>query len=129
MITIINKWAAEYLVFDEPIHPNPVPLTSPHGITLQPGQQITQIGKERRTAFMLIPGHFMIYEGLLKVNGIVYAIFHNPRHDEPQMQLFGSEKQYRYALACVFVTKAFQCFLIGDGRRLAMRDVQLDYLA
>lgn len=129
MITIINKWAAEYLVYDEPIQPQPVTLTSPHGITLQPGQRITQIGKERRTAFMLIPGHFMIYEGLLKVNRIVYAIFHNPRHDDPQMKMFGSEKNYRYALGCVFVKGAFQCFVIGDGRKGALRDVQLDYLA
>lgn len=128
MLEIINKWGADYLVTDTPIHPLPQPITSVHHITLQPGQWITRIGRIRRTSFMLIPGHRMQYQGLLELQGHTYAIFHNPAHDKPQMSLFGEGRQYRYAMTCVFTDGLLSCFLIGRGGPHGMRDLQLDFL-
>jgi hypothetical protein len=129
MLEIIHKWGADYLRFDEPLLLTATTLTSPHGINLQPGQIITQIGHKRRSSFKLLPGHIMTYEGLLYLDQLCYAIFHCPAHNRPQMALFGPQVQYRYAFVCVFVEKNFQCFLTGPGGPKGMSDIQLDYLA
>jgi len=129
MIDILHKWGADYLAFDEPINLDPVALCSPLNITIQPGQVVTQIGKKRRSSFELLPGFSMIYEGLLTLDRIRYAIFHCPAHDQKQLALFEPSIQYRYAFACVFVTGRFQCFLSGPGGPAGMRDIQLDYVA
>jgi hypothetical protein len=96
---------------------------------LQPGQWVTKIGSKRRSSFALKAGISMNYQGLLKLGSITYAIFHCPQHDDPQGELFGQQKQYRYAFACVFVNGQFQCFLRGPGGPDGMADLQLDYLA
>ena len=127
MITITHKWGADYLVFDEPIKPEPVTLTSPSGLSLVPGQQVQQIGHKHRSCFELLPGISMTYEGLLKLDQLTYAIFHCPQHDPQELQLFG-QKQYRYAFTCVFVQGQFSCFLVGRGGTHGLADIQLDYI-
>lgn len=129
MIAIIHQWGADYLVFDEPVAPEHKVLTSPQGITLAPGQTIKQLGKKRRSSFSLIGPHTMIYEGLLQLDSLMYALFYCKSHDDPQLDLFGTNKQYRYAFACVFVEDKFQCFLVGHGGPKGLRDIQLDYIA
>jgi hypothetical protein len=71
----------------------------------------------------------MIYEGLLYHDELCYAIFHCLAHDNPQLSLFGTGYQYRYAFACVFVGEQFHCFLVGRGGPAGMRDIQMDFLA
>jgi len=129
MIQIQHQWGADYLVFDEPIQLDPKPIKSPQGISILPGQSVTQIGFKLRSCFELKPGKHMTYEGLLSHVGIIYAIFHCPQHDDPQLQIFGQEKQYRYAFTCVFVHGKFNCFLIGRGGAYGLADIQLNYLA
>lgn len=129
MITIIHQWGADYLVFDEPLNPDKKTLISPQGIKLQPDQEVKQIGRKRRSSFQLLPGFTMIYKGLLHLDNLCYAIFHCPAHDDPQLSLFGTGIQYRYAFACVFLDGQFQCFLMGRGGPYGLRDIQMDYLA
>lgn len=129
MIYIQHKWGADYLVFDEPIQLDPKPITSPQGISIVPGQNVSQIGRKRRSSFEMKPGLYMTYEGQLKLNGFIYAIFNCPQHATPQLQLFGQEKQYRYAFTCVFVHGKFNCFLVGRGGTYGLADIQLDYIA
>ncbi|CAN5754397.1 hypothetical protein BH10BAC3_BH10BAC3_12130 [soil metagenome] len=129
MILIIHQWGADYLVYDEPVAPEPKIINSPQGITLAPGRTIKQIGKKRRSCFSLIEPYTMTYEGLLHLNNLCYAVFHCSAHDEPQLDLFGTNRQYRYAFACVFVKEKFQCFLVGPGGSRGLSDIQLDFLA
>ena len=129
MKQIVHKWGADYLVTDEPVNPAPVTLTSPEGITLEPGRQVKQIGNRRRNIFELKAPHYMIYEGVMRVDGLDYAIFHCPAHDATQLDIFASPIRYRYAFTIVWVNKQFNCFLVGPGGPHGCRDLRLDYLA
>lgn len=128
MKEIVNKWGVDYLRFDEQLRLSPTILTSPFNVTIKPGQSIRKIGRKNRSCFELLPGHLMTYEGLLKLDGSTYAIFHCPAHDQKQLSLFGNGIQSRYAFACVFVEGHFQCFLVGKGGPAGMRDIQMDFI-
>lgn len=123
MITIQNKYRADYLVTDEPIKLTAMTLISRQGISLEPGMKISRIGKANRTSFEMMEGMYMIYEGILKWEGLTYAIFNCPEHNLPNAPF-----QYRYAFTCCvsdFDGKLL-CFLIGEGGPKGCRDVILD---
>lgn len=125
MITIESKWGAMYLVTDESYTVDPVTLISPEGITLSPGEKVSQIGKIKRTSFEMNDGFTMQYEGLLKVKTITYAIFKSSGFDKGGDDLFTANLTYRYAFAVVFVRGKFECFYIDTG--IGGADIRMDF--
>ena len=59
MISIVEKWGAMYLCFDQKIKITPTLLTTTEGITIEPGEKVTKIGKKKRTSFDLQDGVYM----------------------------------------------------------------------
>lgn len=123
MIEIFSSKGADYLKFDEQINPDPVVLISKTKLRLEPGMKVMQIGGKKRSQFALKDGLYMIYEGLLQIGNIRYAIFNVPEHND------GTEKiQYRYAFATVIINDILQCFIVGPGGPLGCRDIVMDML-
>jgi hypothetical protein len=129
MITIVEKWGAMYLCFDQKVKITPTTLTTTDGITLEAGEKVTQIGRKKRTMFALNQGLYMIYEGIYKENNVKYAVFNCPEHNEKpnvQLELFSSGKkevQYRYVFSCVFVGRKLNKLLVHKNN--SCRDIDV----
>ncbi|BAV04422.1 hypothetical protein SAMN05421788_110157 [Filimonas lacunae] len=123
---IITHLGACYLVCTELPVFIPQPITSTQGITILPGEKVTNIGSRKRTSFSLCPGLYMAYEGLFYLDTLCYAIFNCPQHNQGQRSLF-EQKIYRYAFHVVFDEQTrVACFLVGAGGPKGMRDIILD---
>lgn len=130
MITIVEKWGAMYLCFDQKIKITPTKLTTTEGITIVPGEKVTKIGRKKRTTFELQDGVYMEYEGIYKEGNVRYAVFNCPDHQAKpnvQLELFSSsrkkEVQYRYVFSCVFIGRKLNKFLVH--RANSCRDIDL----
>ena len=130
MITIVEKWGAMYLCFDQKIKITPTLLTTTEGITIEPGEKVTKIGKKKRTSFDLQDGVYMEYEGIYKEGNVRYAVFNCPDHEAKpnvQLELFSSSKkkevQYRYVFSCVFNGRKLNKLLVH--RANSCRDFDL----
>jgi len=131
MIAIIPKYGAEYLAFDEPVKIRKRSLNFTNNTTLLPGEKVVKIGIKKRTSFELQDGFFMRYEGVLKQNNIVYAVFDVPAHNvipNVQLDLFSKHKvlRYKYVFACAFVKKKVSCFVISSEK--GCRDIDTNYI-
>lgn len=130
MITIVEKWGAMYLCFDQKPKISPKTINTTDAIVIQVGDKITKIGSKKRTSFELQSGVYMEYEGIYKEGGVKYAVFNCPDHEEKpnvQLELFSTKPnkpmQYRYVFSCVFIGRKLNKLLVH--RANSCRDFDL----
>lgn len=130
MISIVEKWGAMYLCFDQKIKIYPDELITTNLIRISPGDKIVRFGTQKRTSFILNDGVFMIYEGIYKEGKIKYAVFNCPAHEQVpnvQLDLFSKPKnhniQYRYVFSCVFLKSRLNKLLIHKNNSCSDVDV------
>ena len=131
MISIIQKYGAEYLAFDEPVKITKRVLKFTNDTTLVPGEKVIKIGIKIRTMFELQDGYFMRYDGTMEQNNVIYAVFDVPEHNiipNVQLDLFSKHKvlQYKYVFACAFLKKKVNCFVVSSGK--GCRDIDTNYI-
>lgn len=130
MISIVEKWGAMYLCYDQKIKISKEDLITKNLIKISPGDKITKIGEKKRTSFILYDGVFMIYEGIYKEGKTKYAVFNCPDHEQKpnvQLDLFSKPKahniNYRYVFSCVFVKDRLSALLIHKNNACSDLDV------
>jgi hypothetical protein len=129
MIHTFNMKGASYIKYNEVLPLQKVKIVSVQGAKLEPQQQFYKIGTKKRSSFEVDPKFRMIYEGLIKIDKVTYAVFDTIEIGVfPQLELFESEWHYRYAFPCVFQRKKLVCFLIFTNTNQACRDVIMDVI-
>lgn len=128
MIETKFQYGAMYLMFDETLLIEKMPIHSPQGFTININDKVHRIGKKRRTMFELNDGLFMKYEGVISLKNNRLAIFNVPQHNEViyQANLFSKPLQYRYCFNLIEVKGKFIKFLSGSHQ--GCRDIVMDYL-
>ena len=117
---IVNKWGANYLIasveerIDSKIRKEKIYF----GKTLiYPGIKIKKIGEKNRSSFEMNNGHFLEYQGLIKVQSIEYCVFKPKNADEIK-----DENEYRYVFAITSFPKP-EKLLISNSKGNGFCDI------